>query len=50
MDLVKGILIYANTDGFVISAKNSDIVASKDLGEFKIEYSGEVYVYKDKNY
>ena len=50
MDLVKGILVYANTDGFVISAKNSDIVASKDLGEFKIEYSGEVYVYKDKNY
>lgn len=50
MDLVKGILIYANTDGFVISAKNSDIVASKDLGEIKVEYSGEVYVYKDKNY
>ena len=47
---VEGTLLYVNTDGFVIRAKNDILGASKELGKFKIEYSGEVYIYQDKNY
>lgn len=48
--LTGGNLLYANTDGYVITAPNIELNTSKKLGEFKLEYGGIVYLYKDKNY
>ena len=45
-----GTLIYANTDGFIVSDPNNELKHSKKLGEFKLEYSGNVYTYQDDNY
>lgn len=45
LDLTGNEEIYANTDGFVISAGKGVIGASRELGEFKIAYRGDVYVY-----
>lgn len=50
MDFTSGIIIYANTDGFVTSSPKAHLEASKELGKYKLEYSGTVYVYGDKNY
>lgn len=50
MDITEGEMIYANTDGYVISSPKYQLEASKELGEFKIEYEGAVYIYQDKNY
>jgi hypothetical protein len=50
MDLVEGELIYANTDGFIIQNPKKQLQHSTELFEFKEEYSGDVYVYKTKNY
>lgn len=46
----QGLMIYANTDGYVVSDPKRLLNASKSLGEFKLEYTGDVYVYRDKNY
>lgn len=50
MDTTGGYLIYANTDGYVISSPKAQLEASKELGKFKLEYSGEAYVYRGNNY
>ena len=50
MDMTGGYLVYANTDGYVISAPNNLIGVSNKLGDFKLEYTGSVFVYIDKNY
>ena len=50
MDLTKGQLLYANTDGFVIRCPERKLHTSINLGEFKEEYSGDVYFYRSKNY
>lgn len=50
MDITEGHIIYANTDGYVISSPKAQLEASSKLGAFKLEYTGKVYVYKDKNY
>lgn len=50
MDYTDGIQIYANTDGFVVSSPKHELQTSSKLGEYKIEYFGDVYLYRDKNY
>lgn len=50
MDKTKGWLIYANTDGYVVADPEKKLDPSKELGQFKLEYQGDVYVYQDKNY
>lgn len=48
MKITEGILLYANTDGYVISSPKADLRASTDLGKYKIVYQGDVYIYSDK--
>lgn len=50
MTQVDGEIIYANTDGFIVKNPRNLLNASKELGEFKLEYQGTVYSYTDKNY
>lgn len=50
MDYTKGLTIYANTDGYVISDPFNKLETTKELGNFKLEYSGDVFVYQAKNY
>ena len=53
LDAIKftgGDLHYANTDGFIVSNPKNLINASTNLGEFKLEYHGTIYIYEDKNY
>lgn len=48
---VNGKLIYANTDGFMVSnPKNALDCKPGVLGKFKLEYKGIAYTYNDKNY
>lgn len=49
-DLFESDLIYANTDGFIIQNPAKLIDTSTELGQFKLEYHGDVYLYKDDNY
>lgn len=46
----RGKLIYANTDGFIVESPLSQIDVSKKLGDFKLEYQGEVRTYLGDNY
>lgn len=50
MNYTGGDILYANTDGFIVTNPKNKIYNSKELGAFKNEYSGTVYLYKDKNY
>ena len=50
MDITKGTLIYANTDGYIVQRPEVEINTSKELFDFKLEYSGDVYVYQSNNY
>lgn len=50
IDYTGGDVIYANTDGFIVTNPKNRLYDSKELGEFKNEYSGTVYLYKDTNY
>ena len=50
IELTDGELIYANTDGFIVFEAKHNINTSTNLGEFKAEYEGDVYVYRSKNY
>lgn len=50
MDIVGGSPIYVNTDGFIVQNPSKLITTSKNLGDFKLEFSGDTYVYSDKNY
>ena len=45
-----GILLYANTDGFLVQHPEKIIPHSTKLDEFKLEYQGAVWFYYDKNY
>ena len=49
---VGGENIYINTDGFVVTniKKPLDKVKANTLGWFKLEYSGDVYIYQGTNY
>ena len=47
----KGYLIYANTDGFIVSHPEKLISPSKSLGQFKAELENDdVYLYQGSNY
>lgn len=50
MDTVGGCPVYVNTDGFIVQNPENLLTHSKNLGEFKLEFSGDTYVYSDKNY
>lgn len=50
MDKVGGILIYANTDGFLVQDPKNKLTTSPNLYDFKLEYSGDVWVYRSNNY
>ena len=45
-----GKLLYANTDGFAITDYKNVLKTSKTLGEFKLEYEGDIYIYTGENY
>ena len=47
---VGGMLIYANTDSFCVKNPINVLKPSTELGEFKLEGFGDMYVYKDTNY
>lgn len=42
--------IYANTDGVVVQHPQNVIEHSNEMGEFKIEFKGNILTYQDKNY
>lgn len=42
---VGGRLVYSNTDSLVISDPVKKLDISKDLGEFKLEFQGDTYIY-----
>lgn len=46
----EGFLLYANTDGFAIASAEKEIKTSKVLGEFKLEYEGDMYILLGTNY
>ena len=50
LNVLGGYPVYINTDGVAIYLPQAKIETSKKLGEFKLEYSGTTYVYRDKNY
>lgn len=45
-----GIIIYANTDGFVVSGAKQKLNTSHSLGAFKEEFCGTAYVYQGENH
>jgi hypothetical protein len=47
MDKVGGTLVYANTDGFCVMNPKNKLEVSDKLGDFKLEYSGTVYVFNN---
>ena len=47
---VGGVPLYINTDGFIVKNPVKLIKHSTELGKFKLEHSGDVYIYVDKNY
>ena len=42
--------VYVNTDGFIVSDPIKELKTSKELGDFKLVYHGDVYTYHGKNY
>ena len=50
LDEIGGLRLYVNTDGFIVQNPTKLIEHSTELGKFKLEYSGDVYIYVDKNY
>lgn len=42
----QGTIIYVNTDGFMVSNPASELETGKEIGKFKLEYSGDIYVYR----
>lgn len=50
IEFTDGELVYANTDGFIVFESKNNINTSMNLGEFKAEYEGDVFIYRSKNY
>ena len=50
IDHCNGLLLYANTDGFAITEFENNLSTSKELGDFKLEYEGDIYTYSGENY
>lgn len=49
-DYFNSLYIYINTDGFIIQNPKKQLQTSKELGDFKEEYRGDVYTYAGDNY
>lgn len=47
IDKVGGTLIYANTDGFCVQHPKNKLQTSHELGDFKEEYKGTVYFFRN---
>lgn len=47
---VGGALIYANTDGFAVVYPDNYLSTSRELGDFKLEYQGDIWTYRGANY
>ena len=47
---VGGRLLYANTDGFMVMNPEHKLPASKELGQFKVEFKGTAYIVMTLNY
>lgn len=47
---VGGTPLYINTDGFVVRNPNKILKGSTELGQVKLEYSGDTYIYAGRNY
>lgn len=47
---VRGRLLYANTDGFIVQAPENQLTTSTALGDFKLEYHGDTQIYAGDNY
>lgn len=45
-----GTLLYANTDGFAITDFENTLNTSRSLGDFKLEYNGDIYTFAGENY
>lgn len=45
-----GMLLYANTDGFIVKDVKRTLNTSKKLGDFKLEHQGDTYIYYTDNY
>lgn len=50
MDYVDGTLLYANTDGFLVQNPVNLLVVTKNLGDMKLEASGDTYIVRTDNY
>lgn len=50
IETVGGELVYANTDGFIVKDPTAELPVSKELGQFKQEYEGEVRFYRTSSY
>ena len=50
IDEVGGELVYVNTDGFIVQNPKTLLSTSKTLGEFKLEFAGDTFVYRGDNY
>lgn len=50
MEYVGGHVVYANTDGFIVRNPERELPTSKELGDFKLEYSGETRFYQHSNW
>lgn len=50
MDQVGGTLLYVNTDGFLVYNTTNTLVTSKNLGDMKLEASGDAYIVRTNNY
>lgn len=46
IEYCEGSLVYANTDGFIIQSPKNIINNSAEIGKFKLEYQGKVYIYR----
>lgn len=42
--------LYINTDGLIVQTPKNVLPSQTDIGTFKIEHQGRIYVYRDKNY
>ena len=46
-----GLLLYANTDSFTVFNSNNILDTSNvQIGDFKLEHHGDIYIYRDSNY
>ena len=50
INTVDGIILYVNTDGFLVHNAKKELPVSTELGDFKLEYEGTAYTFGGPNY